>query len=68
MPLIVEAILMSMGMLLLFFLAFLGLFLLAITMAPIEKELSKFVWSQTAPPPLKPTATGGSFRDFSRKH
>ena len=68
MPLIVEAILMSMGMLLLFFLAFLGLFLLAISMAPIEKELSKLVWSQTAPPPLKPASTGGSFRDFSKKH
>lgn len=68
MPLILEAIVMSMGMLILFFICFLLLFLLAITMAPIEKELSKFVWAQTAPPPPKIPASSGSFRDFSKKH
>lgn len=68
MPLILEAILMSMGMLALFFLAFLVLFLLALTMAPVERELSKFIWTKTAQPPLKLPAAGGSFRDFSKKH
>ncbi len=68
MPLILEAILMSMGMLALFFLAFLLLFLLALTMAPVERELSKFIWTQTAPPPPRIPAPTGSFKDFSKKH
>jgi len=59
---------MSMGMLALFFLAFLLLFLLAITMAPVERELSKFVWAQTTPPPPKIPASTGTFKDFSKKH
>jgi hypothetical protein len=68
MPLFFEAILMSMGMLALFFLAFLLLFLLAVSLAPIERELSKYIWTATAPPPPKLPAPGGSFRDFSKKH
>lgn len=67
MPLIVEAMLMSMGMIVLFFLAFVLLYILALTLAPIERGLSNYIWTHTTPPPLKVPATSGSFRDFSKK-
>ena len=66
MPLILEAMLMSLGMLALFFLVFLLFFLLAITLAPVERELSRFIWTQTAPPPT-PKPQPGGFKDFSRR-
>jgi hypothetical protein len=70
MPVIVEAILVSAIMLLIFALAFLAMFLLAIAMFPIERELSKIVWESTAPKYKKslPTPRKGTFQDFSRKH
>jgi hypothetical protein len=67
MPIIIEAILVSAGMLLIFALAFLALFLLAITMSPIERSLSKMIWDATTPKKLPPPPKG-SFRDFSKKH
>jgi hypothetical protein len=69
MPVILEAILVSAGMLIIFFLAFLAIYLLAITMSPIERSLSKMIWDATTPPkrPALPPPTG-TFRDFSRKH
>lgn len=66
MPVVLEAILVSLGMLFIFALAFLGLFLLAITLSPIERSLSKMIWDATTP--KRPEASKGSFRDFSRKH
>jgi Na+-transporting methylmalonyl-CoA/oxaloacetate decarboxylase gamma subunit len=68
MSLILEAILMSFGMIVLFFLAFLVLYILALTLSPIERGLSNFIWAQTTPPPPKLPAPTGSFRDFSKKH
>jgi len=68
MPVIVEAILLSAGMLLIFILAFVALFLLAITMDPIERSLSKMIWDATTPKRPLPTLPKGSFRDFSKKH
>ncbi|MDD2364890.1 MAG: hypothetical protein PHN84_01860 [Desulfuromonadaceae bacterium] len=68
MPVILEAILISAGMLLIFALAFLALFLLAITMSPIERSLSKIIWDATAPKRPLPPTTKGSFRDFSKRH
>ncbi|HIJ89148.1 MAG TPA: hypothetical protein HPP97_15940 [Desulfuromonadales bacterium] len=67
MPIIIEAILVSAGMLLIFAMAFLALFLLAITMFPIERSLSKIIWEATAPKKLPPPSKG-SFRDFSKRH
>lgn len=68
MPVILEAILVSAGMLLIFFLAFLAVYLLAITMSPIERSLSKMIWDASNPKrPSSPPPTG-TFRDFSRKH
>ena len=68
MPVILEAILVSLGMLFIFALAFVALFLLAITMSPIERGLSKMIWDATAPKKPLPAIQKGSFRDFSTKH
>lgn len=68
MPVIIEAILVSAGMLFMFGLAFLALFLLAITMSPIERSLSKIIWDATKPKRREPVPLKGSFRDFSSKH
>jgi hypothetical protein len=68
MPVILEAILVSAGMLFIFFLAFLAIYLLAITMSPIERSLSKMIWDATKPKRPSSSIPTGSFRDFSRKH
>lgn len=68
MPVIIEAILVSAAMLLIFGLAFLAIFLLAITMSPIERGLSKMIWDATKPKRREPVPLKGSFRDFSSKH
>lgn len=68
MPVIIEAILISAGMLIIFFLAFFMLFLLALAMSPIEKGLSKIIWEHTAPKKPLPAPPKGSFRDFSKRH
>lgn len=67
MPIIIEAILVSAAMLLIFALAFLGLFLLAISMFPVERSLSKIIWEATAPKKIR-LPPKGSFRDFSKRH
>lgn len=68
MPVILEAILVSAGMLVIFALAFLAIYLLAISMFPIERGLSKIIWDATMPKkPVQPKPKG-SFRDFSKKH
>lgn len=68
MPVIIEAILVSAGMLLMFGMAFLALFLLAVTMSPIERGLSKIIWDATKPKRIPLQKPKGSFRDFSSKH
>ncbi|MBV5341594.1 MAG: hypothetical protein J0665_18895 [Deltaproteobacteria bacterium] len=68
MPVILEAIIISAAMLLIFALAFVAIYLLAITMLPIENGLSKMIWDATKQKkPVQPP-TKGSFRDFSSKH
>lgn len=67
MPVVIEAILVSAAMIFIFALAFVALFLLAITMSPIERSLSKMIWDATTPKrPVTNVKT--SFKDFSRKH
>lgn len=68
MSVILEAIIVSAGMLLIFAMAFLAIYLLAITMYPIERSLSKIIWDATAPKKPATAPPKGSFRDFSRKH
>ncbi len=68
MPIILEAILVSAGMLFIFALAFFAMYLLAITMFPIERSLSKIIWDATTPKRPKQLPPKSSFRDFSSKH
>ena len=63
MPVIIEAMLVSLGMLFVFALAFLGMFLFALTMFPIERGLSKMIWDATAP---KKKGTASSKKRISR--
>ena len=67
MNVVFEAIVVSAIMLLIFFLAFFLVFLLAISMFPFEKELSKIVWDNAAKKPRKtvPIPRKGGFPDFS---
>lgn len=67
MPVILEAIVVSFGMLLIFTMAFFLIFLLAMVMFPIEKSLSKMIWDSAAPKRPLPQPKS-SFRDFSKKH
>jgi hypothetical protein len=68
MPVILEAILVSASMLFIFSMSFLAIYILAITMMPIERGLSKIIWDATTPKKPLPAPPKGSFRDFSRKH
>ncbi|MDD2271859.1 MAG: hypothetical protein PHP95_03775 [Desulfuromonadaceae bacterium] len=68
MPVILEALLISVGMLIIFGVAFFAIFLLAITMSPIERSLSKMIWDATTPKKPVQSPPKGSFRDFSTKH
>jgi hypothetical protein len=68
MPVILEAIIISASMLLIFILAFVAIYLLAITMLPVENGLSKMIWDATKQKKSVKVATKGSFRDFSSKH
>lgn len=68
MPVILEAILISVGMLLIFSVAFVFIFLLALVMSPVERSLSKMIWDSTTPKRPLPSPPKGSFKDFSKKH
>lgn len=68
MPVFLEAILISVGMLIIFFIAFFMLFLLALAMAPIERGLSKVIWDYTTPKKPLPAPSKGNFKEFSKKH
>lgn len=68
MSLVVNAFIVSISMLFIFFLAFLMVYLLALFLSPIERSLSKIVWDMTKPPAPTPVARKGSFKDFSKKH
>ncbi len=66
MPPYIEFFVVTFTMLGAFFLVFLLMFLLALFLAPIERELSKMVWANQPQPVIKPAK--GSFKDFSKKH
>jgi hypothetical protein len=65
MTLIAEAIFISLSMIVVFFLAFLMMFVLALFLSPIERGLSRFIWSHSA---QNSPQQKGSYRDFSKKH
>lgn len=67
MPPFIEMIVIIVVMMSAFFLVFLGMFLLALFLAPIERGITKLMFtkvSPTAPVPQKES----SFKDFSKKH
>jgi hypothetical protein len=66
MPPVIEFIVITFTMLGAFFLVFFLIFLLALALFPIERELSKLIWSQQ--PTYTPVPAKGSFKDFSKKH
>ncbi len=68
MSMIMEAFIMTFGMLFIFTMAFVILFVIALVIAPIERGLSEYIWSHTNPPKPKAPAPAGSFKDFSKKH
>ena len=68
MPVILEAILVSVGMMLIFSLAFVFIFLLALVMSPLERSLSKMIWDSSNSKRPLPAPPKGSFKDFSKKH
>jgi hypothetical protein len=68
MPVFLEAIIISMVMLMMFGAAFVAIFLVAMTMAPVERSLSKMIWDATTPKRPLPQPPKGGFKDFSSKH
>ncbi|HIJ80870.1 MAG TPA: hypothetical protein HPP76_04090 [Desulfuromonadales bacterium] len=70
MPVVIEAIVVSAVMMLIFSVGFFLVYLLAIAMFPVEKGLSKIIWESAAQkqPKTLPTPRKGTFQDFSRKH
>lgn len=70
MPVIVEAFLVSIAMILGFFAVFALIFLVALMLLPMEKSLSKVVWDLSAPPRRTPASQepGPGFKGFSQKH
>jgi hypothetical protein len=68
MPPFIEFFVVTFTMLAAFFMVFVLVFLLALFLSPIERELSKMVWSMNKPPQPVPKPAKGSFKDFSRKH
>lgn len=67
MPPFIEFFVITFTMLGVFFLMFLLMYLLAVVLFPIERGISKMIWSHQPPPPA-PTPPRGSFKDFSKKH
>ncbi|MGB4600143.1 MAG: hypothetical protein WBI04_09265 [Trichlorobacter sp.] len=70
MPVIVEAFLVSIAMIIGFFAIFALIFLVALMLLPMEKSLSKVVWELSSPPRRTPPAQeqGPGFKGFSQKH
>jgi hypothetical protein len=66
MSLIIEAIFISVSMIVVFFMAFLMMFVLALFLSPIERGLSKLLWGQATT--STQSSQKGSFRDFSKKY
>ena len=68
MPIILEAIIVSVVMLLIFGASFFAFFFLALAMTPVERGLSKIIWETTNPRRRYPVPKNGTYRDFSMKH
>jgi hypothetical protein len=65
MPPLLEFVVIIFTMMGAFFLMFLLMYLLAVVLFPIERSISKMIWSNQPPPAV---AKRTSFKDFSKKH
>jgi len=68
MSMIFELIITVVMMMAAFFMVFLFMYLLAMFLAPVERALSKMVWSITAPKVILAAPKTSAFKDFSMKH
>ena len=66
MPPIVESIVITFTMLGAFFVIFFLIYLVALLLFPIERELSNMIWSSQ--PKHIPVTKKTAFKDFSKKH
>ncbi len=67
MRLVIDAIVVSVEMLGLYFLAFLFVFLLAMFLNPIENRLSAMVWKHSSQE-MQKNISKPTFKQFSQKH
>lgn len=67
MRIIFDAIVVSMEVMVMFFLAFLFVYLLALFLSPIENRLSILVWNHTAHSEQK-VVPKSTFKQFSQRH
>jgi hypothetical protein len=67
MKVIFDALIVSAGMMVIFFCAFLAVFLLALLLVPIENKLSSLMWKHSNHEEQK-VVTKQTFRQFSQRH
>jgi hypothetical protein len=63
---IITALSVTSQMMLIFFCAFFVMYLLALALLPLERGLSKYIWTHTAA--MKPAGSKNSFKEFSQKY
>lgn len=66
MSVLLTAIAASVQMMIIFFCAFLVIYLLAVLLLPLEKSLSNYIWAHSGHKASRPAK--GSFSDFSKRH
>ena len=63
---IINALVVTVQIMVLFFCAFYFVYLVALLLLPVERGLSKYVWDHTGL--MKPAGMRGSFKEFSQRH
>lgn len=63
---IINAVIVTTQMMGIFFCAFLVVYLVALSLLPLERGLSKYIWDHADM--LKHVKAKSSFREFSRRH
>lgn len=61
-----NAVIVTFEMMAIFFCAFVVVYLVALVLAPVERELSKYVWAHADA--MKPAIVKHSFKEFSKKY
>jgi hypothetical protein len=63
---VINAVIVTVQMMIIFGCAFFVVYLIARACLPVERGLSKFIWDHTES--MKPAGTKKSFKEFSRKY